>query len=99
MKRGGLGLMLLAALAALAGCGSKHPVPNKIPGQTLTIYTSIPLDGASSVSGHAVLGGAQLALAQVRGRIGKYRVVLRPMDDATVKRGSWDPGQTTLNAH
>jgi branched-chain amino acid transport system substrate-binding protein len=98
-KRVGLGLTLLAALAGLGGCGSNHTVANKIPGQTLTIYSSVPLQGASAVSGQAVLGGAELALEQVRNRIGKYRIVLRSMDDSTAKRGSWDPGQTTLNAH
>jgi branched-chain amino acid transport system substrate-binding protein len=98
-KRGALGLILLAALVVLAGCGSDRKVPNKISGQTLTIYTSLPLHGASAVSGQAVLGGATIALDQIRGRIGRYRVVLRWMDDSTPKRGSWDPGQTTINAH
>ncbi|MGZ4237376.1 MAG: branched-chain amino acid ABC transporter substrate-binding protein [Solirubrobacteraceae bacterium] len=99
VKRGSLGLMLLAVVVVLAGCGSDHKVPNKISGQTLTIYASVPLHGASAVSGQAVLGGAKIALDQVRGRIGRYRIVLRWMDDSTAKRGTWDPGQTTLNAH
>jgi branched-chain amino acid transport system substrate-binding protein len=51
------------------------------------------------VSGQAVLGGARIALDQVHGRIGRYKVVLRWMDDSSPKRGSWDPGQTTINAH
>jgi branched-chain amino acid transport system substrate-binding protein len=99
VRRGSLGLMLLVSVAVLAGCGSAHQVPNKISGQTLTIYTSLPLHGASAVSGEAVLGGAKIALDQVRGRIGRYRIVLRWMDDSTAKRGTWDPGQTTVNAH
>jgi len=99
VTRGGLGLIVLAAVAGLAGCGSDHKVPNKISGETLTIYTSLPLHGASAVSGQAVLGGARIALDQVHGRIGRYRIVLRWMDDSTPKRGSWDPGQTTINAH
>jgi branched-chain amino acid transport system substrate-binding protein len=99
VKRGSVGLMLLAAVAALSGCGSDHKIPNKISGETLTIYTSLPLHGASAVSGQAVLGGARIALDQIHGRIGRYKIVLRWMDDASPKRGSWDPGQTTLNAH
>ena len=30
-------------------------------------------------------------------RIGRYRIVLKVLDDATVQRGGWDPGQTTIN--
>lgn len=99
VKGGATLVMLWAALSGLAGCGGKHTVTNKISGQTLTIYSSVPLHGASAVSGQAVLAGAELALEQSRGRIGRYEIVLRSMDDSTAKRGSWDPGQTTLNAH
>ena len=90
---------MLVSLRALSGCGSKHTVANRIAGKTLTIYSSVPLHGASSVSADAVIGGAEMALAQVHGRIGKYRIVLKSLDDSTAKRGSWDPGQTTINAH
>ncbi len=92
-------LVMLAALAGLGGCGGKKPVPNRISGKTLTIYSSVPLHGASNISAEGVIGGARLALAQVHGRIGRYRIVLRSMDDSTAKRGAWDPGQTTINVH
>ena len=45
----------------------------------------------------AAVLGARLALAQAGGRIGQYRVALKVLDDATVARGGWDPGQTTIN--
>jgi branched-chain amino acid transport system substrate-binding protein len=99
VRKGKLIAMLAGAVVGLAGCGTKHAVANQIPGETLTIYSSVPLHGASSVSGQAVLNGAQLALDQFGRRIGRYRIVLRPMDDSNPKRGSWDPGQTTINAH
>jgi branched-chain amino acid transport system substrate-binding protein len=86
-------------LAGLAGCGGKAAiVGDRIPGTTLTIYSSVPMHGASAVSANAVLSGAKLALAQVSGRIGKYQIVLKSLDDSTVQRGEWDPGQTTINA-
>ena len=98
MRRAAIVPVLCAALAALAGCGSKSPPSDAVPGTTLTIYSSVPLHGASRVSGAAVLSGAELALAQIRGTIGRYRIRLEPLDDATVAREEWDPGQTTLNA-
>jgi branched-chain amino acid transport system substrate-binding protein len=94
-----------AALAvlglALSGCGSsdgKPPPGDLIPGRTLTIYSSVPLHGASRVNANAVVGGETLALSQVHYRLGRYRIVFKPLDDSTPQRLEWDPGQTTLNA-
>ena len=89
-----------AAVLALAGCGSSSNTTDDaaLRGSTLTIYASVPLHGASRVSGEAVVSGETLALAQARYRIGKYRVVFKPLDDSTPQRGEWDPGQTTINA-
>ena len=94
-------LAVCALLALLAGCGADKDdaLGNRIAGTSLTIYSSMPLSGASSASGRAVLAGEELALDQSRGRIGKYRILLRSVNDATAQRGEWDPGQTTLNAH
>jgi len=95
-----LGLVLAAALVLLAACGSvasRRP-GDRIAGRTLTIYASAPLHGASGVQGQAVLNGARMALVQVHGRIGKYRIVLVPVDDSNPRKGGWDPGQTSANA-
>jgi branched-chain amino acid transport system substrate-binding protein len=97
--KGALPLLLAGGLCALSSCGGKQAVANRIPGKTLTVYSSVPLHGASKISAESVLGGARLALQEVHGRIGRYRIVLRSLDDSTAIRGSWDPGQTTINAH
>lgn len=88
------------AAALLAGCGSGRAAPpgNRIPGTTLTIYASFPYLGPSGPSGEAVLGGARKALAAAGGRIGRYRIALRPVNDATTASGGWDAGQTSANA-
>jgi branched-chain amino acid transport system substrate-binding protein len=94
-----IALTVAAALGAVAGCGgSRTPAEDRIDGTTLTIYSSEPLQGASAVQGEAVVNAERLALSEVHGRIGRYRIVLESLDDATVGRGGWDPGQTTLNA-
>ncbi len=90
---------LIVLVGVLHGCGGSGEIAgNRIPGRTLTIYSSGPLEGPSSPGAEAVLRGEQIALAIEGGRIGKYRIVLRPLDDATLQRGGWDPGQTTTNA-
>jgi branched-chain amino acid transport system substrate-binding protein len=97
--RGVLVAVSLFATAGLAGCGhSRAPLGNRVRGHELTVYASVPLHGASAVSGVAILDGARLALADAGGRVGRYRIVLKGLDDSTVQRGQWDPGQTTLNA-
>jgi len=70
----------------------------RIHGKTLTVYASAPLSGDSRVSGQAVVDGARLALERVHDRIGDYRIALKVLDDTTVQRGGWDPGQTTIDA-
>lgn len=93
-----LAIAVLVATLALTGCGgSSQDAVGRIRGATLTVYTSAPLLGASSVSGVAAVSGARLALAQGSGRLGRYHIVLKVLDDATVARGGWDPGQTTTN--
>jgi branched-chain amino acid transport system substrate-binding protein len=96
-----LAIALLGVVTALAACGSEHKADtagSRIHGRVLTIYASVPLNGASRVSGLAVVSGARLALSQIHGRIGDYEIALKVLDDATAQRGGWDPGQTTINA-
>ncbi|MBV9807760.1 MAG: branched-chain amino acid ABC transporter substrate-binding protein [Solirubrobacterales bacterium] len=91
----------ITAAVVLTGCGSKDRAATgatRIHGRTLTVYASAPLSGASRVSGTAVVDGARLALAQAHERVGEYRIAFKVLDDATVQRGGWDPGQTTINA-
>jgi branched-chain amino acid transport system substrate-binding protein len=95
-------IVLLAAIAGagLTGCGSSHTAPpgNRISGDHLTIYASLPYSGPSGASGEGALGGARMALAAIGARIGPYRITLRTLNDATAARGGWDPGQTSANA-
>jgi branched-chain amino acid transport system substrate-binding protein len=64
----------------------------------MTIYASVPLEGASRIDAQAALNGAQMALAAISARIGRYRIEFRALDDATAKSGDWDPGRTEDNA-
>jgi branched-chain amino acid transport system substrate-binding protein len=88
----------VAALAALAGCDGTTPTANRIHGSRLTVYVSVPLLGPTRWNGQATLNGARMALASVDGRVGRYRIVLRALDDATTSSRGWNPGQTTVNA-
>jgi branched-chain amino acid transport system substrate-binding protein len=98
VTRRGRIVALLAVVLTLAGCGVRAPDSDAIHGRTLTIYSSVPLHGASSVNARAVIGGETLALLANHGRVGRYRIVLKTLDDSTPQRDEWDPTQTTINA-
>ncbi len=101
MNRSALRLLAAATIvaAALSGCGSgAQRAGNKIRGRTLTIWVSVPLDGAAAVSGEAVVRGAALALRVHGSRIGRYRIVMHHLDDSDPTTDRWDPGQTAGDA-
>jgi branched-chain amino acid transport system substrate-binding protein len=90
-----------AALAAgVAACGGSDNGGGggTVSGNTLTIYSSLPLQGASRVQGAATVNGAKLALKQAGGKVGKYTITYKSLDDSTAQAGKWDPGQTSTNA-
>ncbi len=91
-------LVVIAVGSALAGCGKSNDAGDLVGSKSLTISASTPALGPGRVSGQAVVDGARIALAQARGRVGRYRIVFKPLNDSTLKRGEWDPGQTTINA-
>jgi branched-chain amino acid transport system substrate-binding protein len=91
-------LVALLALLSLAGCDGTTPASNRIRGSTLSVYVSLPLIGPSRWSGQAALNGMRMALQAAHGAVGHYRIVLHPLDDATVSSQGWNPGQTTVNA-
>jgi branched-chain amino acid transport system substrate-binding protein len=69
-----------------------------VSGKTLTIYSSLPLQGSSRVQGKATTDGIKLALKQVGYKVGGYTIKYHSLDDSTAQAGKWDPGQTSANA-
>jgi branched-chain amino acid transport system substrate-binding protein len=91
-------IVALAGAALAAGCGAQASAENHVVGPRLTVYASLPFEGSSASTARAVLGGIELALDETHGRIGRYRIDLRVLNDATVASEGWDPGQTSANA-
>ena len=95
---------LSAALAlGVAACGGNDDSGSSSgggssAGKTLTVYSSVPLQGASRVQTTALVNGAKLALEQAGGKAGKFKVVYKPLDDSTAQAGSWTPEATSANA-
>ena len=70
-----------------------------ISGDTLTIYSSLPLQGTSKGQSEAVINGEKLALKEVGNKVGKYKIEYVSLDDSTAQNpGTADEGQTAQNA-
>jgi branched-chain amino acid transport system substrate-binding protein len=67
-------------------------------GSTLTIYSSLPLQGASRPQSEDVIKGEQLALKQKNNKCGDFTIKYESLDDATAAAGKWEPGATAANA-
>jgi branched-chain amino acid transport system substrate-binding protein len=91
-------LGVAAVALALGGCGEDAGEEEAVEGRTLTIYSSLPLQGAARVQNEAIVEGAELALEQADGRVGKFTVEYRSLDDSTAQAGAWTPEATSANA-
>ena len=94
---------LVAALAVgVTACGDSgggsSGSGSKISGSTLTVYASVPLQGASGGQGMAIENGAGLALDSVGGKVGKYTIEYKRLDDSLASTGAADEGKAAQNA-
>jgi branched-chain amino acid transport system substrate-binding protein len=92
---------LVAVLLAVSGCGGDQSRGGEVAGDTLTIYSSIPLQGPHADQARGIVDGEKLALSEAGGKAGSYKVNFATRDDATAgdSRGpGWDPGRTSDNA-
>jgi branched-chain amino acid transport system substrate-binding protein len=67
-------------------------------GKTVTVYSSLPLQGASRPQTTALVNGIKLALEQAGGKAGDVTVKYQSLDDSTAQAGSWTPEATQANA-
>jgi branched-chain amino acid transport system substrate-binding protein len=95
---------LVAALAMGVGaCGDDDDEGGGDTGgggeaKTLTVYSSLPLQGASRPQTTAMVNGIKLALEQAGNKAGDFTVKYESLDDSTAQAGSWTPEATTANA-
>ncbi|HEX3872640.1 MAG TPA: branched-chain amino acid ABC transporter substrate-binding protein [Solirubrobacteraceae bacterium] len=100
-RLGMVGLLVVAA-TGIAACGSSSNSTTTSTGSsgsnTVDIYSSLPLTGASSAQTDPLVNGMKLALSQAGGKAGQFTVDYKSLDDSTAAAGKWDPGQTAANA-
>ena len=67
-------------------------------GKTLTVYSSMPLQGASSPQTKAIVNGMNLALDQAGAKAGNHTIKYESLDNSSAQAGQWTPEATTANA-
>ena len=83
---------LLTVLVCLtAGAGSASA-------QDLTVYSSLPLQGASEDQTEAIVAGARRALTDAGFQAGGRSIRHVSLDDSTAQAGTWTPEATSRNA-
>jgi branched-chain amino acid transport system substrate-binding protein len=107
LRRAITGCMLAGGVLVLGACGSSSSSSTTTSSssssgssssKTVDIYSSLPLQGASSAQTIPLVNGIKLALSEAGGKAGQYTVNYQSLDDSTAAAGEWDPSQTAANA-
>jgi branched-chain amino acid transport system substrate-binding protein len=60
-------------------------------GKTVTVYSSMPLQGASSPQTKAIVNGMELALEQAGNKAGEHTIKFVSLDNSTAQAGTGRP--------
>jgi branched-chain amino acid transport system substrate-binding protein len=99
------GCLLVGAVLVLGACGSSSSNSSSGGsssggGNTITIYSSLPLQGAVTQQTDPLVNGIKLALSQAGGKAGQFKINYVSMDDSTATSAATtcDDNQTAANA-
>jgi branched-chain amino acid transport system substrate-binding protein len=106
-------LLVVGSVLAVAACGSSKSSSttssaggaassgsssSSSSGKTIDVYSSLPLQGASTAQTDPLVNGIKLALSQAGSKAGQFTVNYTSLDDSTAAAGKWDPSQCAANA-
>ena len=95
-----LAVACAVAVALVAGCADEQSRSGRVPGDTLTIFSSLPLQGPHADQAQSIVNAQKLALREAGGKVGDFKINFASADDATAggDRVGWDPDKTAENA-
>jgi len=100
-RRAVTGCLLAGAAIAIAACGSSSSSSSAgaaTGSNVIDVYSSLPLQGASTAQTDPLVNGEKLALSQAGGKAGQWKINYVSLDDSTAAAGKWDPSQCAANA-
>lgn len=96
-RPGPRGLTAAAVALTLAATGGLLLAGGDSQPTTLTVYVSLPVRGSEGMRSAEMVRGMRLALRRARGRAGRFRMRLAPLDDSGGPRG-WSARAVAANA-
>ena len=96
-----VGCLVVALGLGVGACGGDDDGGGGSDGgsdKALTIYSSMPLQGASSPQTRAIVNGMKLALEQAGSKAGDHPIKCVSLDNSTAQAGTWTPEATSANA-
>jgi branched-chain amino acid transport system substrate-binding protein len=93
-------LAIAASSVLLTACGGDQSNGGKVKGDTLTVFSSLPLQGPETERAKSILDAEKLALDQAGGKAGEFKVNFSFVSDADSNGGKpgWNPDRTADNA-
>jgi branched-chain amino acid transport system substrate-binding protein len=93
-------LTVVASTVVATGCGGDQSNGGKVKGDTLTVFSSLPLQGPEAARAKSILSAEKLALKQAGGKAGNFKVNFSFLSDAAPNDGKpgWNPDQVADNA-
>ncbi len=99
-----LAVLTVLATVPLAGCGKKTGDAAKGTSgsggsNVVKIVSSLPRTGSANAQTTTMVNGIKMAIEESGGKVGEFQVVYEDWDDASAKKGDWDPEVEAANAN
>jgi len=65
---------------------------------TIKIVSSLPMTGSANAQTTTIINGIRMAIDEAGGKAAGHTLVFEPWDDASAKKGDWDPEVEAANA-
>jgi branched-chain amino acid transport system substrate-binding protein len=79
------------------GTGGTTPQPGGE--EIIKIVSSLPHTGSAGAQTNTIVNGVRMAIEERGGKVGRFKIVYEPWDDASAKAGNWDAEVEAKNAN
>ncbi|HMJ13025.1 MAG TPA: branched-chain amino acid ABC transporter substrate-binding protein [Polyangiaceae bacterium] len=94
-----LPFLLLFGLCVALGCNRKQSDgAQSNASKTVKIVSSLPRTGSANAQTTTLVNGIRLAIDDAGGKVGEFSIKYEDWDDASARKGDWDPEVEAANA-